>query len=139
MNNKQRKIAYLTQNPDLCLESPIERVVYNALKTAGLCPVMQYPLDKYWIDFAFPEYKIAIEYDGKQHLNRQLEDEKRDEDIRSMGWEVYRLTKFDLGHFKDEEGEDKMRMELFFDRLKKRLRKTPEEVVYEENELEKSY
>lgn len=139
MTTKEKENAYRTQNPDLCLRGRPDRVIYNALKTVGLCPVMKYPLGKWWFDFVFPEEKIVIEYD----YGRSVYDVEKHEYAHLMGWRIYKITKLDFESFKDENCEDKMRIELFFDRLKKRLRKTPEEsveeYVYEENELEKSY
>lgn len=48
----------------------------------------------YRIDFAFLGHNIAIEIDGSQHWKnpRQVEsDKKKDQLLKSMGWEVYRI------------------------------------------------
>jgi len=47
------------------------------------------------MDLAFPEEKLDIEIDGKQHLKsngeQRLRDLQRDSYLRSEGWVVYRI------------------------------------------------
>lgn len=51
------------------------------------------PCGKYFIDFAIHDKQIALEIDGKQHLqkDRKISDEIKDEFLYSQGWKVYRI------------------------------------------------
>lgn len=51
------------------------------------------PCGKYFIDFAIHDKKIALEIDGKQHLqeDRKISDQLKDEYLKSQGWNVYRI------------------------------------------------
>lgn len=53
----------------------------------------EFKIGKYFIDFAFHEQKIALEIDGKQHLQeeRKNSDLKKDSFLVSLGWKVYRI------------------------------------------------
>lgn len=48
---------------------------------------------KYFIDFAIHDKKIALEIDGKQHLqeDRKISDQLKDEYLKLCGWNVYRI------------------------------------------------
>ncbi len=51
----------------------------------------------YRLDFAWPELRIAVEYDGYEaHENRAEKDRLRDHDLRRRGWIVIRATSTDL-------------------------------------------
>lgn len=50
---------------DKC-QSPIEKRVLKALWMRDYKPTTQYPIRRYRIDVAFPEYRLAIECDGKE-------------------------------------------------------------------------
>ena len=47
-----------------------------------------------WPDLAFPEFKVAVNYDGRHHLEaRQREsDIRRDESIAAVGWQSVTVT-----------------------------------------------
>jgi hypothetical protein len=51
----------------------------------------------YFLDQAWPELRIAVEYDGyAAHANRLEQDRARDEDLRRRGWIVVRVRIDDL-------------------------------------------
>ncbi|QUQ70869.1 endonuclease domain-containing protein [Kutzneria sp. CA-103260] len=51
----------------------------------------------YRLDFAWPEFRIAVEYDGyAAHAERQERDRLRDEDLARRGWIVIRAAVADL-------------------------------------------
>jgi hypothetical protein len=53
----------------------------------------------YRLDFAWPELRIALEYDGHAaHVDRKVQDAARDEDLRRRGWIVIRANADDLAH-----------------------------------------
>ena len=51
----------------------------------------------YRLDFAWPELRVAVEYDGyAAHEGRQEQDEAREADLRRRGWIVIRADASDL-------------------------------------------
>ncbi|MGM1029028.1 MAG: DUF559 domain-containing protein [Actinomycetota bacterium] len=86
-------------------ESPQETRSRLAIVDAGLPePVVQFEV---WvdgvlsavIDLAYPEWRIAIEYEGEHHLTDPAQwarDIRRQELLESLGWIVIRVTKADL-------------------------------------------
>jgi very-short-patch-repair endonuclease len=74
--------------------SPIEQKLYEALRSEGLSPVPQFPVEGYIVDFAFPEFKLAIEADGAAFHDGDLRerDQKRDWILKyRYGWTVTRF------------------------------------------------
>jgi hypothetical protein len=66
-------------------------------------PVPQYSIttidgrELYRVDFAWPEFRIAVEYDGyAAHAERRERDRRRDEDLAARGWIVIHATIDDL-------------------------------------------
>ena len=47
-----------------------------------------------WPDLAFPEYKVAVNYDGRHHLELRQRDSdiRRDESIAAIGWTSVTVT-----------------------------------------------
>jgi len=60
----------------------------------------EYP---YFIDFAFINEKVAVEFDGAVHFNngeKRIEhDIERDNYLTSIGWRMYRLPYFEINSF----------------------------------------
>jgi hypothetical protein len=84
-------------------ESPPESRVRVALVLAGLSPVPQFDVvdGGTWlgrVDLAFPDAKIAIEYEGAYHFEdgQIVRDDVRYALLRSAGWTVIRLGATDL-------------------------------------------
>jgi very-short-patch-repair endonuclease len=66
-----------------------ERSIFDALRARGLTPVPLYAVDKYNIDFAFPEIKLAIEYNGGNWHNTPSKiagDEVKADFLKAGGW-----------------------------------------------------
>lgn len=88
-------------------DSPQESRSRLAIVAAGLPePVVQFEV---WLDgvlraeldLAYPDWKIAIEYEGEHHLTdaaQWAKDIRRQELLESLGWIVIRATKADLQH-----------------------------------------
>ena len=75
-------------------ESPIERIMYDALLRRGHYIETQYPIGKYRIDIALPQYKLAIETDGHQFhssIEQKAKDKRKDNYLRKNGWKVIRI------------------------------------------------
>lgn len=88
-------------------ESPPESRVRLALVLAGLAPVPQHVVVDARgrfvarVDLAFPELRIAIEYDGRAVHEREdvfARDRQRQNALVAAGWVVLRFTAADLGH-----------------------------------------
>ena len=85
-------------------ESPFESQLLLMFYDRELpVPVPQYSIttidgrELYRLDFAWPEFRIAVEYDGyAAHAERQEGDRRRDEDLAGRGWIVVHATIDDL-------------------------------------------
>lgn len=85
-------------------ESPSESHLLLALFDAGLpLPTLQHSIrdlagrERYRLDFAWEEPKVALEYDGfEAHEDRAECDSSRDADLRARGWLVIRARAADL-------------------------------------------
>ena len=73
--------------------SPIEFQLYEAMHRKGLSPVPQFCVHGYYVDFAFPEIRLAIEADGAAYHReaRLRSDHKRDWILGRYGWNVLRF------------------------------------------------
>lgn len=79
-------------------ESPRESRVRMAIVLGGLpSPVAQHPVSidgrRYRLDLAYPELRLAIEYDGREHRGqlRAHADLLREADLTRLGWTVLRF------------------------------------------------
>jgi len=75
-------------------ESPMETRIRLALHFAGLpAPVLQHPVGPYRLDMAYPELMVAVEYDGRHHLDadQALHDLHRATYLGGCGWIVLRF------------------------------------------------
>jgi very-short-patch-repair endonuclease len=85
-------------------ESPPETVLRILLRTAGLTPVPQYvvrtPDGRFIarVDLAFPEQRVAIEYDGAWHgkPGQLARDRRRLNALVAAGWTVLHITAADM-------------------------------------------
>ena len=62
----------------------------------------EYPFHRYFIDFAFINEKVAIELDGRQHINdkNHQTDLRKDEALLNDGWRILRLSSYEImNHF----------------------------------------
>ncbi len=86
------------------VESPMETRTRLLMALAGLPePQINLVLEQdgitYRLDLGFPEYRLAIEYDGRQHAesSRQWQrDIGRREDLDRWGWRILVLTSADI-------------------------------------------
>jgi very-short-patch-repair endonuclease len=95
-----RRIAEVAGLMDPKAESPRETRVRIRLLRAGLPhPVTQFAVydgfrEVARVDFAWPEHKLALEYDGRDHTtdDRRGLDIDRIDDLRRLGWTVIVAT-----------------------------------------------
>ena len=74
--------------------SPMETRIRLSIVLAGLPPpVLQHPVGPYYLDMAYPELRLGIEYDGREHLDpdRALRDLAREGYLGRRGWDVLRF------------------------------------------------
>ena len=57
--------------------------------------VRQFPIGRYFADFACREQRLVVELDGSQHVESGY-DRDRDAFMAGMGWSVLRLRNFDV-------------------------------------------
>ncbi|MBP1944629.1 endonuclease domain-containing protein [Cytobacillus luteolus] len=82
-------------NHRLKCESPIETRLYGALTTRGYYVETQVPCGKYRIDIALPQYRLAIECDGKAFHSsaaQKAHDAKKNSYLKKNGWKVLRFS-----------------------------------------------
>lgn len=82
------------RNNRACHESPIERKVRESLASCGQKVLAEYPLGKFYFDFAVPALRLLIEVDSAfyHRLPRQKKrDRFKDELARLTGWKVARI------------------------------------------------
>ena len=56
----------------------------------------------YHLDFAIPEKKLCLEIDGVSHRDRANRDERKDEILKSQGWQIIRLKAEEVRYNLDE-------------------------------------
>ncbi|MET0190576.1 MAG: hypothetical protein ABW212_16350 [Pseudonocardia sediminis] len=85
--------------------SPMETRMRLLLIGAGLpVPELQYPVQDpaagtvVWLDLAYPELRIGIEYEGPDHFrpDRVRRDIRRGTDLVDRGWRIYRFVGQDV-------------------------------------------
>ncbi len=72
----------------------IEKLIKEELIKRKLAFKIQYRVLNYWIDFAFPDIKLAVECDGERwHSTKEQisKDKKRDKRLLDQGWIVFRF------------------------------------------------
>jgi very-short-patch-repair endonuclease len=64
-----------------------------ALRGAGFFPVPEFAVERFNIDFAFPDEMLAVELDPRWHRSRSKReiDTRKDQRLAELGWTVLRL------------------------------------------------
>jgi len=80
--------------------SPIEFKLYEAMLREKLNPLPQFCVEGYYVDFAFPDIRMAVEADGAAYHgdDRRQRDRKRDWILRKAGWTVKRFYGTTIHH-----------------------------------------
>jgi very-short-patch-repair endonuclease len=92
-----RLVPDVIQLADRGAESPMETRLRMLLVLSGLpTPHVQYevPVDgtRYRIDLAYPDHRLAIEYDGRNHTERWAADIRRQNLLEDRGWQFRRYV-----------------------------------------------
>ena len=105
--NKCRRALLLARaGTDSSMETRTRLVL---LKYCLNSPQVNYPIfvgnntRPIYLDLAYPEFKICIEYEGSHHAGQWLNDARRRQMIEDAGWKYIQVTKLDIG---DEAGEE---------------------------------
>ena len=97
MTNIQREAQAVQKHAADCPEaykSSDEMITAVIMLSAGYDFELNYKIGKYIVDMYLPDLKLILEVDGERHDNRQLQDSKRDTDLRRIlgdEWEVIRI------------------------------------------------
>ncbi len=85
----------LTDAPGLTL-SEAERILRRLLRQANLPqPITNYAIGRYRADFAWPDQRLIVEYDGfNPHAHRKAfhHDRRRNAELTAKGWSVMQVT-----------------------------------------------
>lgn len=102
-NLREKRLKWMKENPEKTawrqsnLSYP-EKLFLDKIKEKGwdqkYLIIREKSFFPYFIDFAFEDFKVAVEIDGSQHNNpdRKLSDEKKDNLLISNDWKVIRIT-----------------------------------------------
>jgi very-short-patch-repair endonuclease len=88
------QLPQVAELSDRRADSPMETRIRLALRLAGLpLPQLQHPVGPYELDLAYPAVRIAVEYNGRDHLDpdRALRDLEREAYLTAAGWIVLRF------------------------------------------------
>lgn len=80
----------------------IEANMWADIRSSWLIMYPQFPARGYFLDFANPVARVAIECDGKAFHMDKAKDAARDAHLAQDGWVVYRITGADC----NKDGED---------------------------------
>lgn len=72
--------------------TPIEDFMWSAIREVNAIFYPQYQVGRFFVDFANPVARVAIECDGAAYHQDVEKDAERDRDLNAMGWVVYRIT-----------------------------------------------
>lgn len=95
--------AYLWDHRGGIQMTPIETWLWSDIRALDAVLYPQYPVGRYFVDFANPIAKVAIECDGAEWHNDKAKDAARDAELEAMGWTVYRISGSDCRTEQDQE------------------------------------
>lgn len=82
--------------------TPIEYWLWCDIRAVDAVLYPQFPAKRFFVDFANPRAKVAIECDGAAFNLDKEKDARRDAELAADGWTVYRITGKDCRTFYDE-------------------------------------
>lgn len=88
------RLRRAVQLADPRAESPMESRIRITIVRFGLPrPELQFQVGPYRLDLAYPQVRLAVEYDGRDHLTpeRAIRDLRREASLTGAGWHVMRL------------------------------------------------
>lgn len=97
--------------------TPIESWLWHDIRAVDAVLYPQFPVAGFFVDFANPVAKVAIECDGKNFHTNIARDELRDKKLASLGWNVYRITGADCRSGVGEESPGKSAARHFIESI----------------------
>lgn len=82
--------------------TPIETWLWSDIRACDAVLYPQYPVLSFFVDFANPKAKVAIECDGSAYHQDKAKDAARDKKLADAGWTVYRISGSDCRKECDE-------------------------------------
>lgn len=82
--------------------SPIEADTWNMIRSLGVTLYPQVPVLGYFLDFANPYIRVALEVDGREWHQDVERDRIRDTNIGGLGWHVYRCTGSEVKRYRED-------------------------------------
>ncbi len=98
------QLSQVVELTDRRADSPMETRIRLALRFGGLpLPALQHRVGPYELDLSYPAVRIAVEYNGRDHLNpdRALRDLRREAYLTAAGWVVLRFDAYQVHHRPD--------------------------------------
>jgi len=83
--------------------TPIETWFWADIRACDAVLYPQYPVLDFFVDFANPKAKVAIECDGAAFHMDKAKDAARDKRLTDLGWTVYRISGAHCRMEQDEE------------------------------------
>ena len=74
--------------------TPIESAMWSDIRCEGITMYPQWPACGFFLDFANPVAKVAIECDGRE-FHDPRKDAERDAILAEAGWRVYRIQGYE--------------------------------------------
>ncbi len=90
--------------------SSLEKKMKIILDKLGVEYVPQYPIKNYFVDFAIPSLRIAIEVDGAYWHQNKKKDTKRQREIEKEGWHVLRYSEKQINECLTDVGDEVARL-----------------------------
>lgn len=90
-SSEEWAIPVYSWNGIIPLMTPIEDALWEDIRQANAIFYPQWPVAGFFVDFANPKAKVALECDGKQFHKDKTKDADRDEKLNALGWTVYRF------------------------------------------------
>jgi hypothetical protein len=72
--------------------TPIETSLWHDIRAEAAVLYPQFPVGRFFVDFANPVAKVAIECDGAKWHSDPAKDTARQAEIEALGWTVYRIS-----------------------------------------------
>lgn len=72
--------------------TPIESWLWHDIRAGNIVMYPQFPIGRFFADFANPKAKVSIECDGEAYHRDKSKDDARDDLLRADGWSVYRIS-----------------------------------------------
>lgn len=112
---------YANDNPE-AYKSSHEMIASIVLFKADYAMSMNYAVGKYLVDIYLPEKHVCLEIDGERHNGKELEDSKRDIEIRQILGEQWEVVRIPTKHIEENPDRIPESIDAIY-QMKKKLRK----------------